>query len=95
LQVSLYLVESYRVGVDCLKAVSELRLICLGSGSTGAYQLLTQVAVFWIMMGQSLFIRDGQLVPSDISMSQVAVFSGGMVPEECHFLRMKLVMDLY
>jgi hypothetical protein len=29
-----------------LEVVCELRLICLGSRSTGAYQLLTQGAVF-------------------------------------------------
>ncbi|MCI61036.1 hypothetical protein A2U01_0082292, partial [Trifolium medium] len=32
----LYLVDLYRVGVDCLEAVCVLRLICLGSHSTGA-----------------------------------------------------------
>ncbi|MCI20271.1 hypothetical protein A2U01_0041433, partial [Trifolium medium] len=33
-EVSLYLVDLYRVGVDCLEADCELRLICLSSHST-------------------------------------------------------------
>ncbi|MCI36222.1 hypothetical protein A2U01_0057444, partial [Trifolium medium] len=35
-QVSLYLVDLYSVGVDCLEADCELRLICLGFHSTVA-----------------------------------------------------------
>ncbi|MCI14025.1 hypothetical protein A2U01_0035151, partial [Trifolium medium] len=33
--VSLYLLDLYRVGVDRLEAVCKLKLICLGSHSTG------------------------------------------------------------
>jgi hypothetical protein len=74
---SLYLVESYSVGVDCLEAVCELRLTYLGFCSTGVCQFLTQGAVCWSLMGRSLLIRDRKLVSNDISVGRVAVFFGG------------------
>jgi hypothetical protein len=46
-------------------------------------------------MHRSLLIRDRKLVSNDFSMVRVAVFSGGLVVEKCHFLRMTLEVDLY
>jgi hypothetical protein len=46
-------------------------------------------------MNRSLLIRDRRLVSSGISIVLVAVFVGGLVVEECPFLRMKLEVDLY
>ncbi|PNX86825.1 hypothetical protein L195_g042907, partial [Trifolium pratense] len=87
-------VDLFRIGVDCLEVVSKLRLICLGSRSTVVHQLFTHEAVFWILMGRSLLIRDRELVSSDIFMSQVDVFSGGLKTEECHS-KNEIRVDIY
>jgi hypothetical protein len=55
---------------------------------------LTQGAVFWILMGRSLLLRDRELVSSDISTGQDVVFSG-LVAEDCSFLSMGLEVNLY
>jgi hypothetical protein len=46
-------------------------------------------------MGRLFFIRDRELVSSNISMSRSVVFSGGLETEECHFLKIGLEMNLY
>jgi hypothetical protein len=88
LQVSLCLIELYCAGADCLEVVCKLKLICLGFRSTGSHQLLTQGAVFLDSDGPITFDSRSGVRSSGISMSSVDVFSGGMVAEECSFLRM-------
>jgi hypothetical protein len=68
---SLYLIDLYLVGIDCLEAVYVLRLICVDSHSTAALQLWTQGIVFWILVDRSLLIRDRKSVSSGISMGRI------------------------
>jgi hypothetical protein len=78
----LYLIDLYRGGVDCLEAVYELRLICLGSLSTGAPPTFdSRSYFFWI--GRSLLIRDRALVSPGISMGRICVFFDGLEAVEC------------
>jgi hypothetical protein len=62
----------------------ELQLICLSSLFTGACP-----TDFWLKElfmnsdSRPLLIRDRKLVSSDISLSRVGVFSGGLEADEC------------
>jgi hypothetical protein len=44
---------------------------------------LIQGTVFWILMGQSLLIRDRELEPCGIFSGRVDVWSGGVEVEDC------------
>jgi hypothetical protein len=58
LQFFMYLVDHYRVGVDYLEEVCELRLNCVGSHPTVVPSILAHEAAFWILIDRSLLIRD-------------------------------------
>jgi hypothetical protein len=74
----IWLTSSYCVGADCLKEICELRLICLDFSSTVVPSILAHGAAFWILMGQSLLIRDREFVYSCVFMGRVDVFSGSL-----------------
>jgi hypothetical protein len=48
-----------------------------------SHQILAHEAAFWILMGQSLLIRDRELVLTDVFMGRVDVFSGDLKVVEC------------
>jgi hypothetical protein len=58
------------------------------------HQLLAHEAVFWILMGRSLLIRDRVLVCSDVFMSQVGDFCGGLEAKEC-LSKNEIKSDIY
>ncbi|MCI45154.1 hypothetical protein A2U01_0066393, partial [Trifolium medium] len=53
--VSLYLVDLYRIDVDCLEAVCELRLICIDSHSTVAPSTFNSMSYFLDSAGPITF----------------------------------------
>jgi hypothetical protein len=59
-----------------VKAVCELRLICLCFHSTIAPSTFALRSCFWILMGRSLLLWDRELVSNDYFMGRVDVFSG-------------------
>jgi hypothetical protein len=88
------LIDFYRIGINCLEVVCELRLICLGSHSTIVASTLTHGAALWILMGRLILIRDRELVSNCVFMGQVDVFFGGLILKSV-FLIMRLEIDLY
>ncbi|MCI38915.1 hypothetical protein A2U01_0060144, partial [Trifolium medium] len=68
--VSVYLIDLYRVGVDCLEADCELRLICLGSHSTVASSTFGTRSYFLDSNGPITFDSGSELMSSGIFMGQ-------------------------
>ncbi|MCI49242.1 hypothetical protein A2U01_0070486, partial [Trifolium medium] len=76
-----HLVDLYRVGVDCLEVICELRLVCLCSHSTVVPSTFDSRSCFLDSDGRSLLIQ--KLVSSGVFMGRVDVFSSDMEAKEC------------
>jgi hypothetical protein len=64
----------HRCWLHCLVEDCKLRLTRLSFLSTVAHQLSAYGVAFWMLMGQSLLIRDWESVSSGISLGRVDVY---------------------